>query len=39
VHADKCTGCGKCEHGCVTEEASIKVLPLTLAKHDPAAAR
>jgi ferredoxin-type protein NapG len=39
VHADKCTGCGKCEHDCVTEEASIKVLPVGLAKHDPAAAR
>lgn len=38
VHADKCTGCGKCEHDCITEEASIKVLPLRLARHDPAAA-
>jgi hypothetical protein len=27
------------QHDCVTEEASIKVLPLPLAKHDPAAAR
>jgi ferredoxin-type protein NapG len=34
VHAEACTGCGKCEHACVTEEASIKVLPLGLAKHD-----
>ena len=39
VHADKCTGCGKCEHDCVTEKASIKVLPIDLAKHDPAPAR
>ena len=39
VHADKCTGCGKCEHDCVTQEASIKVLPLALAEHDPATAR
>jgi ferredoxin-type protein NapG len=39
VHPDKCTGCGKCEHDCVTEEASIKVLPVGLAKHDPLAAR
>ena len=34
VHAQHCTGCGKCEQGCVTEEASIKVLPRHLAKHD-----
>ncbi len=39
VHPDKCTGCGKCEHDCVTEEASIKVLPLGLAKHDLARVR
>lgn len=32
VHADACTGCGKCEHACITEEASIKVLPVDLAK-------
>lgn len=32
VHADACTGCGKCEHACVTEQASIKVLPVALAK-------
>ena len=36
VHTAACTGCGKCEHACVTEEASIKVLPIGLAKHDPA---
>ena len=35
VHPEACTGCGKCEHACVTEEASIKVLPIGLAKHDP----
>lgn len=34
VHVDKCTGCGKCEHDCLTEEASIKVLPLALARRD-----
>jgi ferredoxin-type protein NapG len=39
VHADKCTGCGKCEHDCVTAEASIKVLPVGLAQHDLARAR
>lgn len=32
VHSDACTGCGKCEHACVLEEAAIKVLPLRLAK-------
>ncbi|MCC7458459.1 MAG: ferredoxin-type protein NapG [Nitrospira sp.] len=32
VHADKCTGCGKCERSCVLEEAAIKVLPLAQAR-------
>ena len=27
VHADACTGCGKCEKSCVLEQAAIKVLP------------
>ncbi|MGE5546339.1 MAG: ferredoxin-type protein NapG [Solirubrobacterales bacterium] len=31
VHSDKCTGCGKCEKGCVLDEAAIKVLPHALA--------
>jgi ferredoxin-type protein NapG len=31
VHADRCTGCGKCERACVLEEAAIKVLPVALA--------
>jgi ferredoxin-type protein NapG len=39
VHKDACTGCGKCEHACVTSEASIKVLPEALARHDRAGAR
>lgn len=34
VNAAHCTGCGKCEAACVTEEASIKVLPLALARQD-----
>ncbi len=34
VHAAHCTGCGKCEKACVTEQASIKVLPTVLAKQD-----
>ncbi|MET4103549.1 ferredoxin-type protein NapG [Roseovarius sp. MBR-78] len=32
VHADKCTGCGKCEQSCVLPEAAIKVLPTRLAR-------
>ncbi len=32
VHAEACTGCGKCEQACVLETAAIKVLPLSLAK-------
>ncbi len=32
VHSDACTGCGKCEHACITSEAAIKVLPIALAK-------
>ena len=32
VHSEACTGCGKCEHACVLEEAAIKVLPYHLAK-------
>jgi ferredoxin-type protein NapG len=34
VHSDACTGCGKCEHACVLEEAAIKVLPARLAKGE-----
>lgn len=37
VHADSCTGCGKCEKACVLEEAAIKVLPLRLANGQIAA--
>ncbi len=36
VHSGACTGCGKCEHACVLEEAAIKVLPVALAKGGPA---
>lgn len=32
VHADACTGCGKCEYACVLEEAAIKILPQRLAR-------
>jgi len=31
VHADVCTGCGMCEHACVTEIAAIHILPRALA--------
>ncbi len=34
VHEDQCTGCGKCEHDCITDQASIKVLPRHLATKD-----
>ena len=34
VHADQCTGCGKCEHACVLETAAIRVLPRHLAKGE-----
>ena len=27
VHEEFCTGCGLCEHACVTEKAAIKVFP------------
>ncbi len=32
VHADACTGCGKCEKACVLEVTAIRVLPMELAK-------
>ena len=31
VHADACTGCGMCEHACVTEKPAIFVLPREIA--------
>ncbi len=34
VHADACTGCGKCERSCVLERAAIKVLPRELAQGE-----
>lgn len=36
VHAEACTGCGKCEKSCVLPEATIKVLPVRLARGTPA---
>jgi ferredoxin-type protein NapG len=30
VHRDACTGCGICEERCITEEAAIKIIPLSL---------
>ncbi|RME34509.1 MAG: ferredoxin-type protein NapG [Gammaproteobacteria bacterium] len=32
VHSEACTGCGKCEHACILDEAAIKVIPLDLAR-------
>ena len=32
VHSEHCTGCGLCEKACVMDEATIKVLPMHLAK-------
>ncbi len=34
VHAQDCTGCGKCEKSCVLERAAIKVMPLALARGE-----
>ncbi len=34
VHADACTGCGKCEKSCVLEQAAIKVLPIQIARGE-----
>ncbi len=31
VNRDICTGCGLCEHACITEKAAIFVLPLAIA--------
>ena len=35
VHAEHCTGCGKCEQACPLPEAAIKVLPAALARARP----
>ncbi|MFW2372770.1 MAG: ferredoxin-type protein NapG [Gammaproteobacteria bacterium] len=34
VHSDACTGCGKCEHSCILDEAAIKILPMKLGKGE-----
>lgn len=34
VDSNHCTGCGICEHVCVTQKASITVLPIGLAKGE-----
>ena len=35
VHADACTGCGKCEKACPLPVAAIKVYPTELARGEP----
>jgi len=32
VDADHCTGCGRCEHACILDEAATRVLPTALAR-------
>lgn len=34
VHAEHCTGCGKCEKSCVLERSAIKVLPMAIARGE-----
>ena len=34
VHANACTGCGKCEKSCVLTEAAIKVVPIKIARGE-----
>ena len=36
VHAEHCTGCGKCEKSCVLPEAAIKILPQRFARGSAA---
>ncbi len=35
VHSEACTGCGRCENACVTQKASIFVLPREVAMGKP----
>jgi ferredoxin-type protein NapG len=37
VHSDHCTGCGLCEHACVTKKASIFILPRGIAMGESSA--
>ena len=37
VHAEACTGCGKCEKACPLPVAAIKVHPIELARGEPGA--
>jgi len=35
VHSEACTGCGRCENACITQKASIFVLPIDIATGEP----
>jgi ferredoxin-type protein NapG len=37
IHSDHCTGCGLCEHACVTKKAAIFVLPRAIAMGESSA--
>jgi ferredoxin-type protein NapG len=37
IHSDHCTGCGICEHVCVTKKASVFVLPRAIAMGESSA--
>jgi len=37
VHSDHCTGCGLCEHACVTKKASIFILTRSIAMGESSA--
>ncbi|NOY52278.1 MAG: ferredoxin-type protein NapG [Deltaproteobacteria bacterium] len=37
VHCEQCTGCGVCEHVCITQKASVRIFPRdrVMGKADP----
>ncbi len=32
INSDSCTGCGVCEHACITEKSAVRILPRELAE-------